>query len=133
MAATALGPVLGGLLASQNLWRGIFFVNLPAAVAAVIAAQHIPPDPPRSGRCPDALSTLLLAAGLGALSAALIEQIPWLILLTIVLLALLSPLAGRPDSGCWLPASASGLPHDPVPPESEIISMRWNAFATILT
>jgi EmrB/QacA subfamily drug resistance transporter len=87
IVATALGPVLGGLLASQDLWRGIFFINLPAAaIAVVISALRIPRDPPASGIWPDAVSSLLLAAGLGTLSAALIEQVPWLVPLAIVLL-----------------------------------------------
>src|SRR6202161_4216744 len=34
--AVALGPILGGLITSGISWRGIFLVNLPIGVAAVI-------------------------------------------------------------------------------------------------
>jgi EmrB/QacA subfamily drug resistance transporter len=34
--ATALGPVLGGLLTTELSWRWIFFVNLPFGVAAIV-------------------------------------------------------------------------------------------------
>lgn len=33
--ATAVGPILGGLLAREGLWRGVFFLNLPLAVVAI--------------------------------------------------------------------------------------------------
>ena len=33
---TVLGPILGGFLASQGLWRGVFFINLPLAVLALV-------------------------------------------------------------------------------------------------
>lgn len=35
VVATALGPIVGGLLAHAGWWRGIFFLNLPLAVAAL--------------------------------------------------------------------------------------------------
>jgi EmrB/QacA subfamily drug resistance transporter len=33
--STALGPILGGLIASGITWRGIFWVNLPVGIAAI--------------------------------------------------------------------------------------------------
>ena len=33
--ATAVGPILGGLLAREGLWRGVFFLNLPLAVITI--------------------------------------------------------------------------------------------------
>jgi MFS family permease len=32
------GPVIGGVLASAGLWRGVFFINLPLAVAALVGS-----------------------------------------------------------------------------------------------
>ena len=41
--ATAVGPILGGLLAREGLWRGVFFLNLPfAAVAITILLAKVP-------------------------------------------------------------------------------------------
>lgn len=33
--ATAIGPILGGLLAREGLWRGVFFLNLPLAIVTI--------------------------------------------------------------------------------------------------
>lgn len=37
-----IGPILGGVLASTGLWRGVFFINLPIAVVVFWAAQRVP-------------------------------------------------------------------------------------------
>jgi EmrB/QacA subfamily drug resistance transporter len=43
--ATAIGPVLGGLLARAGLWRWVFFINLPLAAAAVaVLLSKVPAD-----------------------------------------------------------------------------------------
>ena len=43
--ATAIGPVLGGLLARVGLWRWVFFINLPlAAVVLAVLLVKIPRD-----------------------------------------------------------------------------------------
>ncbi len=34
---TIIGPIIGGLLASAGLWRGVFFINLPLAALALWA------------------------------------------------------------------------------------------------
>jgi EmrB/QacA subfamily drug resistance transporter len=42
-AATALGPVLGGVLIDSVGWRAAFWVNLPLSAAAVwLASRHVP-------------------------------------------------------------------------------------------
>ena len=48
-AAAAAGPILGGVLTAHVGWRSIFLVNLPVAVAAVLAARTVP-----AARRPDA-------------------------------------------------------------------------------
>src|SRR5487761_1481071 len=80
--AAAAGPVAGGLLVTAS-WRWVFLVNIPVGVAALVVGwrklPHLPGHPsPR----PDALSALLITAGVGLVShqslchAALL--LPWL-------------------------------------------------------
>jgi len=71
--STALGPLAGGWLAEAVSWRAIFLENLPlVGVAAWAARGPIPEAPARAGR-PDLAGAALVAAGLGAVTAALIE------------------------------------------------------------
>ncbi len=68
----ALGPVIGGLLVATAGWRWIFFVNVPVAVAAVIAGWHLLPRTRQlaPGRGADPLGLALLAiAAAGVLVA----------------------------------------------------------------
>ena len=76
--ATILGPLLGGVLISANLfgtdWRAIFLVNIPIGVFALIAAYlELPdskaPDKPRL----DVPGALLISAGLFLLVYPLTE------------------------------------------------------------
>ncbi|MBW4437967.1 MAG: DHA2 family efflux MFS transporter permease subunit [Pleurocapsa minor GSE-CHR-MK-17-07R] len=39
---TILGPVIGGVLASNGLWRGVFLLNIPLAVIALVALARVP-------------------------------------------------------------------------------------------
>ena len=43
--ALAAGPVLGGVLTDWLDWRAIFVINVPIAVAAVLAIRDAPPAP----------------------------------------------------------------------------------------
>jgi EmrB/QacA subfamily drug resistance transporter len=44
-----LGPVIGGLIVSNASWRWIFYVNIPIAVLAILAAVKVLPDVPGDG------------------------------------------------------------------------------------
>src|SRR2546421_626356 len=45
------GPVMGGVLTSYLGWAWVFFVNVPLALGAVLAARVLlPADPPRVSR-----------------------------------------------------------------------------------
>ena len=68
-AATALGPLVGGLLVQHADWRWVFFVNLPlgAAALAVLAKRLPAPATDRPERPLDAAGAALLAAATSAL------------------------------------------------------------------
>jgi DHA2 family methylenomycin A resistance protein-like MFS transporter len=54
-------------------WRGVFFINLPFAVAALALASRAVPVTPRRSRALDLPGQLLAVAGLALLTAALVE------------------------------------------------------------
>ena len=71
--AAAAGPVLGGWLVQATSWRGVFLINLPVAIAVVIAARHVPESrDPGAARHIDITGAALGAAGLGSLTYGLI-------------------------------------------------------------
>lgn len=69
----ASGPVVGGLLVTAWSWRGVFFLNLPLAVAAMALGARSVPAPGRSQRNVDLPGQLLGVAGLGLFTAALVQ------------------------------------------------------------
>jgi MFS transporter, DHA2 family, methylenomycin A resistance protein len=69
--AAAAGPVLGGLL-TQVGWRLIFFVNLPAGLAAIGLLAQAAPSPSRPARF-NWTGQAAAVLALGALTYALIE------------------------------------------------------------
>jgi MFS transporter, DHA2 family, methylenomycin A resistance protein len=69
----ASGPIVGGLLVTAWSWRGVFFINLPFAVAALALAGRAIPVTPRRARALDLPGQLLAVAGLALLTAALVE------------------------------------------------------------
>jgi len=82
--ASAVGLLAGGLLTEANLfgwsWRAVFFVNVPVAVATLIAgAWLIPETRERDARRPDLLGAAGLAASLVAIVYPLLEgrQLGW--------------------------------------------------------
>jgi EmrB/QacA subfamily drug resistance transporter len=75
--ASALGPVAGGLLVTAS-WRWVFLVNVPVGIAALVVGwrklPHLAGHPsPR----PDALSALLITAGVGLVSFGLVQGNGW--------------------------------------------------------
>jgi EmrB/QacA subfamily drug resistance transporter len=77
--ALAVGPVLGGFLTEHVSWRAIFYINIPVAVAAVIATLFAVRESRDEtvGREVDYIGVGTLTAGLTALVLALIEGNSW--------------------------------------------------------
>jgi EmrB/QacA subfamily drug resistance transporter len=70
----ALGPVLGGLLVASVGWRGIFWVNIPVGVAAVVlTALFVPESRAARARRLDPVGQLLVILILASLTYAIIE------------------------------------------------------------
>jgi EmrB/QacA subfamily drug resistance transporter len=77
----ALGPVLGGLLVTSVGWRGIFWVNIPVGVAAIVlTALFVPESRAARARRLDPVGQLLVIVMLASLTYAIIEGPPagWL-------------------------------------------------------
>jgi EmrB/QacA subfamily drug resistance transporter len=75
--AAALGPAIGGLLVAAS-WRWVFLVNVPVGlVALVVGWRQLPDVPGHPGPRPDALSALLVTAGVGGLTLGLVRGGAW--------------------------------------------------------
>ena len=73
-AATAIGPILGGLLTEGFGWRWIFLVNLPICVAALILCRTVlRPDGPRRPGTFDLPGTITFTVAAGTLTYAVIR------------------------------------------------------------
>jgi EmrB/QacA subfamily drug resistance transporter len=71
---TLAGPAIGGVLAGAGLWRFVFFINLPLAVAALFALTRVPET--RDEEAPHQLDipgVALVAVGLGLLTFGAIQ------------------------------------------------------------
>jgi MFS family permease len=103
LGSAAVGPTLGGLLVMVVGWRGIFAVNVPAALIALGAALlWIPADPPRTraadGRAP---RLDLDPLGIGLFSTALTVLVFFLLDLAHPLWWLLGPFAVLTAALAW--------------------------------
>jgi EmrB/QacA subfamily drug resistance transporter len=70
----ALGPVIGGLLVASVGWRGIFWVNIPVGIAAIIlTALVVPESRAAHSRRLDPVGQVLIIVMLASLTYAIIE------------------------------------------------------------
>ncbi len=70
----ALGPIAGGALVETVGWRGIFWVNVPVGIAAIIlTALYVPESRAPRARRPDPVGQVLVIALLASLIYAFIE------------------------------------------------------------
>jgi EmrB/QacA subfamily drug resistance transporter len=72
---TIAGPILGGILASRGLWRGVFFINLPLALLSLATLYLRVPESRDETltRRLDYPGALLAALGLAGLTYSLTE------------------------------------------------------------
>jgi EmrB/QacA subfamily drug resistance transporter len=98
--ATAAGPVVGGLIltvvSGPDAWRGVFYVNVPIGlVALVLAARFVPSTAPGGRRSIhlDLIGSLLLGGGVLSLLLPLVgadsgglTRLWWLFVLAVLLL-----------------------------------------------
>ena len=72
--ATALGPVLGGVITSEISWRGIFLVNIPIGVVAIaITWRKVDESLTANASQPDWAGFVFLTGGLVSLVYGLID------------------------------------------------------------
>ncbi len=75
--ALAAGPVLGGLLLGFGSWRGVFLINLPICLVAVLLTMRVPETPrEEEGQGFDPLGQTLAILALTGLVGAVIEAHP---------------------------------------------------------
>lgn len=70
----AVGPIVGGFLLDHYWWGSVFLINIPIAIAGLVASLWLVPNSrnPRA-KHPDPLGALLSMTGLGLLLWAIIE------------------------------------------------------------
>ena len=70
----ALGPVVGGVLVGTVGWRGIFWINVPVGLGAIVLSSiFVPESRGSASRRPDWTAQVLVIAILGASVYAIIE------------------------------------------------------------
>ncbi|MEE8600589.1 MFS transporter [Euzebya tangerina] len=76
--AAAFGPVIGAGLVNLGGWQAVFLVNLIPGGLGVVAGARILRESRAGGRPRlDLLGTVLLAAGVGVLTAAIVQSETW--------------------------------------------------------
>ncbi|HVY16630.1 MAG TPA: MFS transporter [Rhodopila sp.] len=75
--AAALGPVVGGVLIIAS-WRWIFLVNVPIGILALLVGWwKLPAVPGHDAPRPSPIAALLVTAGIGALTFAIVKGNDW--------------------------------------------------------
>ena len=70
----ALGPIIGGFLLARFWWGSVFLINVPIAMAGLLAACWLVPDSKnRAARAPDLAGGGLSMAGIGVILWSIIE------------------------------------------------------------
>ncbi len=70
----AIGPIVGGWLLAHYWWGAVFLVNVPIAVAGLVATSwFVPSSKNRHAKRPDPLGAVLSTAGMGLLLWGIIE------------------------------------------------------------
>ncbi len=70
----ALGPIIGGALVDSVGWRGVFWVNIPIGVAAIIlTALFVPESRAGTYRRPDPFGQILIMITLSTVTYGIIE------------------------------------------------------------
>lgn len=77
-AAIAAGPPIGGVLTEAFGWRAVFWLDVPLALGAYLAARrYLPPDGARHREPVDVTGGVLLCAGLVAVMVGLSQAPDW--------------------------------------------------------
>jgi len=72
--AVTFGPLLGGVIVDTFGWQGVFLINLPCGlVALVLTSVSIPSIPPQPGRALDLPGQVFAIVACGSLTYGLIE------------------------------------------------------------
>lgn len=70
----ALGPLIGGVLVETTGWRGVFWMNVPVVLLAlVLTTRYVPESRAEQRRPLDPTGQLLIMLALGTLTFAIIE------------------------------------------------------------
>jgi EmrB/QacA subfamily drug resistance transporter len=75
--AVATGPSLGSLLIDAGGWRWAFYVNLPVALVAGIAARRLLPESKIGGPVPDLVGVAMISGAVAALALAITQGGDW--------------------------------------------------------
>lgn len=77
--ASGIGPALGGALVSLSNWRLVFLLNVPVGLIALalVRAVILESRAPGRRRLPDLLGSVVFAAAVAALVAAIVEGRQW--------------------------------------------------------